>query len=181
MKNDARVRYTIKVCKEALLKLLEEKPINKITVKEVCDEAGINRATFYSHFSDCFDLLESIENDLLSDFEESFKYINSFDVTDLISAIYDMIDRNETVFRTLVFKSTNPAIIRRMIDAAHDRSIAYWRTKLKKATESDLEMLYTHLSHGLMHVVAEGYCRYPKSDVIRFVNSMVQCSAGAFE
>ena len=62
-KNDARVRYTQKVLKDSLLQLLEKKPINKITVKEVCELAELNRATFYAHYTDCLDLLESIENE----------------------------------------------------------------------------------------------------------------------
>ena len=59
-KSDARVRYTQRVLKESFLSLLRKKPINKITVKEVCELAELNRATFYSHYSDCFDLMEKI-------------------------------------------------------------------------------------------------------------------------
>ena len=70
-KIDARVRYTQKVLKESFLKLLEEKPVNKITVKEVCELAELNRATFYAHYTDCFALLESIEDEMLEGFEES--------------------------------------------------------------------------------------------------------------
>lgn len=43
-KNDARVRYTQRVLKESFLSLLREKPVNKITVKEVCELAELNRA-----------------------------------------------------------------------------------------------------------------------------------------
>ena len=49
MKQDARVRYTQKVLKEVLLQLLEQKPVNRITVKEVCERAELNRTTFYTH------------------------------------------------------------------------------------------------------------------------------------
>lgn len=52
-KADARIRYTQGVLKQALLSFLQEKPINKITVKEVCERAELNRATFYAHYSDC--------------------------------------------------------------------------------------------------------------------------------
>ena len=38
-KTDARVRYTRRVIKESFLSLLSEKPVNKITVKEVCEAA----------------------------------------------------------------------------------------------------------------------------------------------
>ncbi|MEI3131006.1 MAG: TetR family transcriptional regulator [Oscillospiraceae bacterium] len=64
MKTDARVKYTKMVLKKALLELMQHKPVNKITVKEICERAELNRATFYAHYSDCFDLLESIEEEL---------------------------------------------------------------------------------------------------------------------
>ena len=80
-KMDARKRYTQMVLKQSFLKLLKEKPVNKITVKEVCALAQLNRATFYAHYSDCFALMESIENELIDAFEKSLRYVNSFDVT----------------------------------------------------------------------------------------------------
>ena len=86
-KTDARIRYTQSVLKQVLLSFLKEKPMNKITVKEVCERAGLNRATFYAHYSDCFVLLESIEEDLLEAFQQSLKLVDSFDVTALIEAI----------------------------------------------------------------------------------------------
>ena len=55
-KTDARIRYTQRVLKESFLTLLKQKPVNKITVKEVCEMAELNRATFYAHYSDCFAL-----------------------------------------------------------------------------------------------------------------------------
>ena len=78
MKTDARVKYTKMVLKQALLELMQRKPINKITVKEVCERAELNRATFYAHYSDCFDLLENIEEDLFGQFERSMQdYVQS--------------------------------------------------------------------------------------------------------
>lgn len=45
MKTDARVKYTKMVLKKALLELMQHKPVNKITVKEICERAELNRAT----------------------------------------------------------------------------------------------------------------------------------------
>lgn len=180
MKQDARVRYTQKVLKEALLQLLEQKPVNRITVKEVCERAGLNRATFYTHYADCFDLLESIEQDLLQDFEASLRFADSFDMNKLIASIYQMIDRNEAICRVLIFEKRDAALLHRMIELAHEPSMAYWRAALKRAEESELEMLYTHLSNGLMHVVVEGYQKYDRDTVIRFVDRIVQSSFAAF-
>ena len=180
MKTDARVRYTLNVLKKSFLSLLEEKPVNKISVKEVCEHAELNRATFYTHFNDCYDLLENIENDLISDFKASLKYADSLDVTNLIEAIYDMIERNTDVCRILIFNNTNSSLICKMIDTAHDISIESWRRILKNITDEELEMLYTHLSHGLMHVVVDSYAKYSRETVVQFVNRMVKSSTDAF-
>ena len=44
----------------SFLKLLEERPVNKITVKNIVEDCGINRNTFYYHFSDIPELVEEI-------------------------------------------------------------------------------------------------------------------------
>lgn len=65
MKVDRRVQYTKKVLKESLAELLAEKPIDKITVKEICHKADINRGTFYSHYTDQFDLYNNVVDEII--------------------------------------------------------------------------------------------------------------------
>ncbi len=180
MKTDARVRYTKQVLKDALLALLEKKPINKITVKEVCDKAELNRATFYSHYADCFDLLEQIENEFIGEFEKSLSYIDGLDIRKMVIAIYDMIDKNIELCRVLVFANTNRSLLKRMVALAHDSSIENWKKYLKKASDNELEMLFTCLSSGLMQTVVEGYQKYERSEVIAFINSMVRSSIAVY-
>ena len=64
---------------------------------------------------------------------------------------------------------------------ARDESIAYWKQKLRHATDAELEMLYTHLSNGLMHVVVGGYDKYSREEVISFVNRIVKSSLSLFQ
>src|SRR5690625_1126608 len=64
------------VLKDSLMKLLKEKQISTITVKEICELADINRSTFYAHYSDHFDLLEQIEEELIEDMS---MYLSSYD------------------------------------------------------------------------------------------------------
>lgn len=66
-KQDARVRYTKMMIRNSLLELLSTKPIAKITVTEICERAGINRATFYAHYSDPSDLLHGLESEIIED------------------------------------------------------------------------------------------------------------------
>ena len=101
-------------------------------------------------------------------------------MTALIEAIYDMVNQNQAVCRVLILENTNSTVLMRMIALAKDDSIAYWRKELPNASETDLEMMYTHLSNGLMHVVVEGYDKYSKDEIIRFVSRVVKASLSMF-
>ena len=48
------------VLAESLKELATKKPIDKITIKEITDKAGVIRPTFYNHFQDKYELLEWI-------------------------------------------------------------------------------------------------------------------------
>lgn len=55
--------YSQKVLKEALLKLLVDQPLSKITVQKLCETADVNRTTFYSNFEDIFALYRQVQDD----------------------------------------------------------------------------------------------------------------------
>ncbi len=57
--NDPRVKRTRQLINDAFGKLLQEKGFEAITVQDIADLATVNRATFYAHYEDKFDLLES--------------------------------------------------------------------------------------------------------------------------
>ncbi|NLR08929.1 TetR/AcrR family transcriptional regulator [Lactobacillus sp. HBUAS51381] len=61
VKNNRRARYTQRVIQETVLSLLQSKPINAISVTEVCARADVNRTTFYRYYTDVYDCVESIE------------------------------------------------------------------------------------------------------------------------
>ena len=65
MKTDARVRYTRMMIQQTFLDLLKKKPISKITVKEICEDADVNRSTYYVYYSDPYDQLHKIEDALI--------------------------------------------------------------------------------------------------------------------
>ena len=50
MSNEGRNAYVIEHITDALLKLLREKPMEEISIRELCEQAGIGRASFYRNF-----------------------------------------------------------------------------------------------------------------------------------
>lgn len=61
---DRRVRKTKRQLRLALMKLMADKSIKDISVRELAAIADINRGTFYIHYKDVYDLLSSLEDEL---------------------------------------------------------------------------------------------------------------------
>jgi AcrR family transcriptional regulator len=57
---DPRVRRTRQLLQQALLELMQEKRFASVTVHDIAERATVNRATFYAHFADKYDLLDFI-------------------------------------------------------------------------------------------------------------------------
>lgn len=66
---DKRSRRTREQLSQALIGFLLEKPLSEITVTELSDKADLNRATFYLHYGNIYDLFQSIEDDLIEQVE----------------------------------------------------------------------------------------------------------------
>ncbi|HBU12866.1 MAG TPA: hypothetical protein DEB31_09145, partial [Clostridiales bacterium] len=72
-KVDRRVRYTVMMLKAAMVEALQKEQISRISVKSLCEMAGVNRSTFYAHFDDQYDLLHSIESEALDNVKSYLK------------------------------------------------------------------------------------------------------------
>ncbi len=72
MASDRRIQYTRRIIKESFLKLLNDHHIEEISIKALCEEADINRATFYRHYKDIYDLFRTIEKELFAQIPAEF-------------------------------------------------------------------------------------------------------------
>ena len=69
-RENQRIALTKKLLQEGLLRLLAVKPLDSISVTELCRESGINRATFYNHYSSPQDLLADLEVRLMEEMNQ---------------------------------------------------------------------------------------------------------------
>ncbi len=78
---------------EAFLKLLDKQTIDKITVKDIVAECGVNRQTFYYHFGDIYDLMEWTLASQLHRYEEEYP-VESQDWQELIRQLFSFFYSN---------------------------------------------------------------------------------------
>lgn len=96
-KVDRRVKYTKKAIRDSFLSLLQEKPLEKISVTEICQRADINRGTFYSHYSDPYDLKTSLENELVEKMQERVEELGVSHLTS--SQSFELLKENRELCR----------------------------------------------------------------------------------
>jgi AcrR family transcriptional regulator len=87
-KNDRRTEKTRKGIKAALVTYLAQKELSRITVREISETADINRATFYAHYLDVYDLYEKVEQEILMDWSALILRMEDLDHKDFFSAQY---------------------------------------------------------------------------------------------
>ncbi len=62
---DHRIEKTKRSIYNAFIEIRSKKPLEKVTVKELCDKAQINKSTFYVYYDDVYDLSDKIENEIM--------------------------------------------------------------------------------------------------------------------
>mgnify|MGYP001752422534 CR=1 FL=1 len=64
---DLRVKKTKRAIRSAFYALIREKPLEKITVRELADKAEINKTTFYAHYETIYDLVRQLEQETVDE------------------------------------------------------------------------------------------------------------------
>jgi AcrR family transcriptional regulator len=108
MKQDRRMRRTRTALQNAYLQLMKNYKEHEITVSMITDEADINRATFYTHFSNkedfleemLFELLAGLENAILRAFDHQNK-IKIAKLTPTTKELFLYIEDNKQAFFAL--------------------------------------------------------------------------------
>ena len=67
---DRRIRRTKALLQQGLIQLMETKEIKDISVRELSELADLNRGTFYLHYTDIYDMLWQMEDELFLEFNE---------------------------------------------------------------------------------------------------------------
>jgi Transcriptional regulator len=92
---DRRKKKTEQAIRTAFAKLLSEKDIDKITVKNLCELADINKSTFYLHYKDIYDCADCLQNEIVI---ELGKAISSYDFMGIITHFTTILEDMMKIF-----------------------------------------------------------------------------------
>lgn len=101
MSNEGRNAYVIQHITDALLKLLYDKPMNDISISELCNTAGVGRASFYRNFENKEDILRAYINQLFHTWMERYEKSNKNLLNELIGAMFTHFEENRDFYKLL--------------------------------------------------------------------------------
>jgi AcrR family transcriptional regulator len=181
--NDKRCLRTRLAIKSALLSLLEDKPLAKITVSELAETAQVNRKTFYNHYLDINSVLYDIETVFLDDI---FAIIDKNNIwgeienpSGFILRFFEIIRDNMQMFHLLVRSGEHI----HLMESFRQRLRNHWSDQLfgrENADEILLTYLMDYVAGGTVSLL-ENWAKNPNNmsleDLAQFTSIVVSASA----
>lgn len=157
-RTDHRTRVTKMLLRKAFTDLLRQKPIQSISVKELCQTAGINRGTFYAHYTDVYDLRRQMEDEMMADFQEALKPLLSGDNGDTTSlkitaGIFQCLKDNADVCAMTVGPYGDKEFLTRLIKIGKEKYAESYRRYFAHATARQLEYYYSFVCGGCISLL----------------------------
>lgn len=148
MGTDLRVLKTQRALKTALLKIIKDKPVGNITTTELCREAGINRNTFYAHYSSPVQLLETIEDEYIV---KLLEIVNSSLQPDnysyMLRQVLETVKEDKEVTALLLSENGTQTFLTRIIETMKGFCLELWQTQTRLSRQEQ-EMLYYYATYG---------------------------------
>lgn len=140
------VQRTQALLKDGLTELMQTKPVQNITVRELTDYVNLNRGTFYLHYKDIQDLLENMENDMLDEFVEITNAHQPQDMNGkpfpLICDLYKFLEKNSDFVKLILVNNQEQTFKNRLKDIIRERCMNDW-VEVFANTDSRLSELYS--------------------------------------
>lgn len=149
VKTDPRIQRTRKFIMDAFIELSSKKEFKDITVKDITQEAMINRATFYYHFEDIYDLLEKVLSEVLLVNLEGANYQDAELNEETFIQLFKAITNFQKSLSSRCHRGYEDTIARIIRDQLEIIFYQLLKKQQKNAAEESLKLTAVILSWGL--------------------------------
>ena len=131
--------------KNSFIKLLTERPISQITVKDIVEDCGVNRNSFYYHFQDIPSLLEEIIVEMSAKVIENLPEESTFE--EKVTAALEEIDSNKRMIYHIYGSSNREFYEKQLMKICDYVTRTYIRSRdySEKVASKDLEFVISYL------------------------------------
>ena len=153
MSLDSRVRYTKMIIKSTLIDLLKTKSISKISVKEICDTAQINRSTFYKHYNNVFDLVEKIEDELTNELRTSICQTKNKGTKRTLVEILELLKSDIDLYCALLSENGDRDFKRKLLEECYAELLKNFKYDLSVLPQEKLNWVMAYLDNGAFGII----------------------------
>lgn len=150
--NNRRTLYTKKVIREEFLQILQSKELAKITVKEICEAADINRGTFYKHYTDPYNLFQRIEDDLIKDILGNIR-IQENALDSWLVNILEILSENKDASTIILSSKRDSRLISSMLSKVKPEAMANFSLIFSDSSPDKLELYFTYFVDGTIGLI----------------------------
>ena len=172
-KNNQRVRLTKRLLKEAYVSLMKRNPVSKITVKALCEEAELNRSTFYLHYSEPNDVLKDIENEIIENLSDRFSRISGKENDnrkEVTGPLLRYVKENGELFKVMLLKNDDTHFRNKLVKFAKQETIAKISPRVPMQFD---KMVYEYIVGGSMEILSSWVISdfaYSEEEIDQFLN-----------
>lgn len=149
-----RVMLSKKMIKENLIKMLDDNDIYHISVRELCRLSGVNRSTFYAHYSSPRDVLLDIEKDVVAGIIKIAASSRRGDLKDHLCAVCRYLYENKELQKIIMRNNTDDDMARALSDAAVSACVPIgYLGNIDGRDDVDIDFLYTFIDFGMYNVI----------------------------
>ena len=151
------VQRTQALLKDGLTELMQTKPVQNITVRELTDHINLNRGTFYLHYRDIQNLLEHLENDILDEFIE---ITNAHQPQDMkgkpfpqICDLYKFLEKNSDFVKLVLVNNQEQNFMNRIKEIIRERCVNDWDEIFANADPKLSEIYSSYVLSGCIGII----------------------------
>lgn len=154
---DRRVRKTKKLLEEGLTKLMAEKSVKDITVRELAELVDINRGTFYLHYKDVFDMVEQLQQELFLEFHEAISKHSpktmGGDPQPMLRDIFHFVAANDAFCLVMLGPNGDMAFVERFKELLKHKCLKEWPEIFNVSKAEDFEYFYAFIVSGTIGLI----------------------------
>lgn len=151
------VKRTKKAFEDALSTLAKKQPMNKITVKNLCETAQLSRNAFYFHYKDINDLIEEVENSVIDD---AAKLLDELDKVGFpksvhltVDALIDLFDERKDTVMMLLDASFSTSFTNRVSKMFSEYNYKYFKVFHDEGKKTSYDFFYMFMSSGFYGII----------------------------
>ena len=156
-KENRSIQRTQALLKDGLTALMKQKPIQKISVKELTDSVNLNRGTFYLHYKDIYDLMEQIESDMLEQFQEINQTHKAADMHGtpypLLVDLFHFLKKNAEFDRILLIENRDQTFVDKLKSILRERCLTDWAQMFETSNPELYSFYSAYILSGFIGVI----------------------------